>query len=102
MICVTKKEICLIGKWEAIDEKMILSFHANKTRFYKKGFVPSLVLKGKLSGAARKWPNSSATSKSKSITSSWHRGELCFSPLPLLPLGFWYSVPFGPQMGSTS
>ena len=51
------------AKWEAIDEKMILSSHANKTHFPKKGFVPNLVLKGKLSGAARKWPNSSATSK---------------------------------------
>ena len=46
-------------KWKAIDEKMILSSQANKTRFHKKGFVPNLVLKGKLSGAARKWPNSS-------------------------------------------
>ena len=46
-------------KWEALDEKMILSSQANKTRFHKKGFVPNLVLKGKLSGAARKWPNSS-------------------------------------------
>ena len=78
-------------KWEAIDEKMILSSQANKTRFHKKGFVPNLVFKGKLSGAARKWPNS-----------SWHRGEFFFSPLPLPPLGFCYSVTFGPQMGSTS
>ena len=46
------------AKWEAIDEK-----HANKTHFNENGFVPNLVLKGKLSGAARKWPNSSGTSK---------------------------------------
>ena len=90
-----------IPKWEAIDEKMIHSSHANRTHFHKKGFVPNLVLKGKLSGVARKWSNSSVTSKGKSILSSWHRGELCFSPLPLPPLGFCYSVPFGPQMGST-
>ena len=51
------------AKWEAIDEKMILSSHANKTHFNKNGFVPNLVLKEKLSGAARKWPNSSGTSK---------------------------------------
>ena len=89
------------AKWEAIDEKMILSSHANKTHFHKKGFVPNLVLKGKLSGAARKWPNSSGTT-SKSTTTSWHRGELFFSPLTLPLLGFFYSVPFAPQMGSTS
>ena len=89
------------AKWEAIDEKMILSSHANKTHFNKNGFVPNLVLKEKLLGRLGNGLIALGRA-SKSTTTSWHRGELFFSPLPLPLLGFFYSVPFAPQMGSTS
>ena len=39
----------------AIDVKMILQSHANKTHFHKKGFAVSFVLKVRVFGT-RKWP----------------------------------------------
>ena len=45
----------LCFKWEAIDMKMILYFHANKTYYNKKGFTLSLVPKlGEFCGT-REW-----------------------------------------------
>ena len=45
------------AKREAIDMKMMFHSHKklNKTRFQKKGFALSLVLKARVSGT-RKWP----------------------------------------------
>ena len=39
----------------AIDVKMILQSHANKTHFHQKGSAVSLVLKARVFGT-RKWP----------------------------------------------
>ena len=47
------------AKWEAIDMKMILYFHANKTHYNKKGFTLSLVLKLGEFCRTREWPISS-------------------------------------------
>ena len=47
------------AKWEAIDMKMILHFHANKTHYNKKGFTLSLVLKPGEFCRTREWPISS-------------------------------------------
>ena len=40
---------------EAIDMKMSFNSHAKKTRFHRKGFALSLVLKVRVFGS-RKWP----------------------------------------------
>ena len=40
---------------EATDVKMSFNFHAKKTRFHRKGFALSLVLKVRVFGS-RKWP----------------------------------------------
>ena len=43
------------NKCKAIDMKMIIYSHANKTHFHQKGFALSLVLKDRVFGT-RKWP----------------------------------------------
>ena len=62
-------------KCEAVNMEKIVSFHSNETRFPKKDFAFSLVLKVRVFGT-RKWPGSSIFSRKKIVSDIGHKCRL--------------------------